>query len=141
MYQKTITLFNRSGSRWIPTVLHNVDLNIDRAVIVSRYGADSNDRAILHVRCNIDDGNVYIEGKPWVTPAQYRNTAGALTFTSGEEFDFFIEGEYGDGSAISDDAFGIDGFYDYMNRQYDCYAITSVSGPYSLLPHFEVTAR
>jgi hypothetical protein len=66
--------------------------------------------------------------------------ATSLTFSDGQEFDFFIAGEWGDGSPISDDAYGIDGFYNYMNRTFDnVFAITSVGGPYTVIPHFEIT--
>ena len=145
MYQRTVTLFNRRGNNWYPTVLYNVDLNVDRSAIVQRFGTDSRDRAVLHVRFGKIGEAVMIEGKRWLPPVAWRkqNDPETLTFTEGtEEFDFFYAGEYGDGSVISDDSFGIDGFYDYMNRNFDgVFSITSVSGPYSVIPHFEITGR
>lgn len=145
MYQRTVTLFNRKGSKWIPTVLHNVDLNTDRSAIISRYGENSSDRAILHVRYRLNGDSITIEGKSWIPPIAYKkqNAECTLTFTGGgEEFDFFCVGEWGNGSVINDADYGTDGFYDYMNRNLDgVYAISSVSSPYSLIQHFEITGR
>ena len=142
MYQRTVTLFNRRGDKWYPTILHDVDLSVDRSAIVQRFGTDSRDRAILHVRYK---PGYKIAGKTWLPPIAWRkqNDPQTLTFTEGtEEFDFFYGGEYGDGSVISDEDFGVDGFYDYMNRNYDeVFAITSVSGAYTVIPHFEITGR
>ena len=54
MYKDTITLFNRKegneGDTWYPTVLRNVNLNMDRAAILAKYGAESADSAVLHIR-------------------------------------------------------------------------------------------
>lgn len=146
MYDKTITLFNRRGSTWIPTIIHNVDLNADLAAIVQRFGATSNSRSVLHIRYRKNGDSITVEDKVWLPPIAWRKQSGAectLTFTEGnEDFDFFYAGEYGDGTIISDDDFGIDGFYDYMVRNYDgVYAISSVSTPYVLIPHFEIVGR
>lgn len=145
MYQRTVTLFNRRGTSWIPTVLHGVDLNVDRAAIVERFGADARDRAVLHVRCRKNGDSITVEGKSWIPPIAYRkqNAECTMTFTEGnEDFDFFYAGEFGNGSPISDTAYGIDGFYDYMRRNYDgVYAISSVSGPFTVIPHFEIVGR
>ena len=56
MYKDTVTLFCRetgdreTGDTWHPTVLPNVNLMIDRASIVSQYGPESKDSAVLSVR-------------------------------------------------------------------------------------------
>ena len=50
MYQDTITLFNRTGEKWKAIVLPHVDLNADQAAIIAKYGAESKDKASLHVR-------------------------------------------------------------------------------------------
>ena len=146
MYSRTITLFNRFGDVWIPTILTGVDLNVDRAAIVGRYGAEAQDKAMLHVRYTKTDNGLLIGEKIWKPPIEWRKQAdpsGTLTFTEGNElFDFFYAGEYGDGSEIADDSEGIDGFYAYMNRTYDgVFAISSVSGPFALIPHFEILGR
>ena len=68
MYQDTVTLFNRKRSRlgdmWYPTVLHNVNVNTDKAVMVSTYGEQSQNSAILNVKFDIDEyGTVKVEEK------------------------------------------------------------------------------
>jgi hypothetical protein len=52
MYTDVITLFNRKegdeGDTWYPSVLRNVQLNMDRAAIVAEYGATATDNAVLN---------------------------------------------------------------------------------------------
>lgn len=195
MYNKTITLFNRYNSRagdmWYPTIIRNVDLIVDKALIVAKLGENSSDKAMLHVKYSIgygntaapdeelypsdtlypgmtvpgvitpsdelfpsnalypgakvDDSYAVIAGKKYLPPKRWdRQTndklAKTLTFTSGQNFDFFIVGEYDDTEPIADNDFD-DGFYDYMNRQLDeVYAVTSVA-MYGLIPHLEVIAK
>ena len=149
MYADTITLFNRydngTDDIWLPTVLHNVDLNIDKAAILAKYGENATDNARLHIRCEIDDGAVSVGGKDYMPPKQWKaqtqsEAAASLTFTSGSSFDFFIVGEW-EGSEPISDADYIDGFYNFANNIYDfCFAITSVA-LYSVIPHFEIMAK
>lgn len=149
MYDKTITLFNRYSSRlgdtWYPTVIHNVQLIADKSAIIAQYGAESSDKALLHIRYETVDGTPVIAGKPYKTPKEWdRQTndllSQTLTFTDGQYFDFFMLDEYESEQPINDDAY-IDGFYNYINSNYDnVFAITSV-GLYSLIPHFEITGK
>lgn len=149
VYDKTITLFNRYSSRlgdtWYPTVIHNVQLIADKSAIIAQYGAESSDKALLHIRYETIDGVPVIAGKPYKTPKEWdRQTndllSQTLTFTDGQYFDFFMLGEYESEQPISDDEY-TDGFYNYINSNYDnVFAVTSV-GLYSLIPHFEITGK
>ena len=149
MYADTITLFNRydtgAGDVWFPTVLKGVDLNVDKAAIIAKYGENSGDNARLHIRCGIDDGAITVGDKTYLPPkvwkTQSRNqAASSVTFASGQSFDFFVVGEWGDTGAISDDDY-LEGFYSFCNNVYDfCFAITSVA-MYSVIPHFEIMAK
>lgn len=146
MYSGTVTLFNRYKSRlgdmWYPTVIHGVNIQIDKAAIIAKYGVESKDNAILNVKYHIVDSNVMVGNKPYFPPKEWeRQTndklADSITFTSGTDFDFFMLGEYPTIEPISDDDY-IDGFYDYVNDEYDfVFAITSVA-QYSAIPHFEI---
>lgn len=135
MYQDTITLFNyhASDDKYYPTVLHNVDLNIDRAAIVAKYDINSKDNARLHIKHNLGR----IGSKRYILPKEYeasQNPSETLTF--GTERDFFIEGEYSE-TPVSDNSY-TDGFYSYINANYDnCFKITSAA-KYSVIPHFEI---
>lgn len=153
MYSDTITLFNRydsaDGELWYPTVLHGVDVNIDRSIVVQRFGEQSADNAILHIKYQIQDGIKTIGGKHYLPPKEWARQTNdmlpnSITFAAGEQFDFFYLGEWGNGGYIKDDdyALGSDlGFYSYMNRSYDhVYAITSAS-EFSVIPHFELSAK
>lgn len=90
MYRDTITLFNLYNGIWRATVLRNVDLNADRAAILARYGAESSDRAKLHVAFQPNaDGTITIGGNVYVKPEDYKGEAGTITFASGNLFSFF----------------------------------------------------
>lgn len=149
MYDATVTLFcqykdQRKNVTWYPTVLRNVNLNKDKAAIIAQYGAESQDNAVLNVRYTKSGGDIYVLNKIWLPPKEWdRQTndllSSSLTFTDGQDFDFFFEGEWPDENPIGDEDYGIDGFYNYMNRYYDyVFAITSVGGPYSVIKHFEI---
>lgn len=145
MYKDTITLFNRKpggadGDTWYPTVIHNVNLNIDRAAILAKYGAESQDKAALFVRYTRDGNNILVSGKPWMPPKEWDKTEDSLTFTSGNKFDFFWLGEW-TGGIVTDAEHGDEGFYDYMNRKHDyVFAVSSVA-MYSVIPHFEIMGK
>lgn len=146
MYTDTITLFNlyqsSLGDMWYPTILHNVYLSIDRAAIIAKYGAESKDNAILHVQYEKRDDGIYIANKKYLPPKEWdRQTNDTLsdtvTFSSGTDFDFFIEGEWKDNMPISDNDYPSN-FYNYMNSYHDnCFRITSAA-KYTVIPHFEI---
>jgi hypothetical protein len=150
MYTDTITLFNRKESRagdtWYPTVLRNVQLNMDRASVIAKYGQESRDNAVLHVRYKEQGSNKIVAGKPWLPPKQWdaaAEPANTVTFTAGDRFDFFWLGKWDGSGVITDADYAADGdFYTYMNRIHDnVFAISSVGGPYSVIPHFEIMGR
>lgn len=152
MYTDTITLFNRKegedGDIWFPTVLHNVDLNMDRAAILAKYGAESADSAILHIRYKQTGVNKMVGDKPWVSPKDWEKLPDqkkAITFTPGDRFDFFWLGDWGGEDPIYDASYSgtaTAGFYNHMNKNYDfVFAVSSVGGPYSVIPHFEILGK
>ena len=158
MYSSKITLFNYYESAttgdayWYPHVLSNVDLNADRGSIIKKYGADTADNAQLHVTYYMhatdpEDELRYINTTSgmiqWLPPKEWKNQTNDLlskTITFSPESDFCGEGEWDKGVVNDDDYRG--GFYQYMNQSRDnVFKITSVGGPYSLIPHFEVLAK
>ena len=150
MYTDTITLFNRvegkTGDTWYPSVLRNVHLSVDRAAIMSKYGAASSDSAVLHVRYTQDGENKKVGEKLCLPPKEWKlqeDHTKALTFSTGDQFDFFWLGDWGNETPIHDSDYGADlDFYTYMNRKYDnVFAISSVGGPYSVIPHFEIMGK
>lgn len=150
MYSDTITLFNRKESRegdtWYPTIIKNADLNIDKAAILAKYGTEAKDTAVLHVRYQNKDGKKIISEKPWMPPKEWDaqlDPVKAITFTDGDRFDFFWLGAWEGAEQIKDaDYFAYTDFYTYMNKTHDfVFAISSVGGPYSVIPHFEITGK
>lgn len=146
MYQDTITLFNRKpgergqGDTWYPTVIRNVNLNIDRAAILAKYGESSQDNAVLHVKYQRDGKNILVSDKPWMPPKEWDKTVDSITFASGNNFDFFWLGEW-DGGIVTDAQYMDEGFYNFMNRTHDyVFAVTSVA-MYSVIPHFEIMGK
>ena len=150
LYKDTITLFNRYVKEkdvcWYPTVLKGVNLNIDKASIVAKYGAESKDNAVLNVKYNITDDGIIVGEKQWLLPKEWKkqmedNLSKYLTFaTDTNDFDFFYVGEWENEDLVRNDDYA-NGFYSYMNKTYDhVFAITSVA-KYSVIPHFEVVAK
>lgn len=146
MYQETITLFNhyksRLGDMWYPTVLRGVNINVDKAAIVAKYGAESKDNAVLNVRFYTVKGKPFVDGKEYLPPKEWENQtndklAETITFASGKDFDFFMLGEYESTEPIADDDYR-DGFYNHINNNFDyVFSITSVA-KYNVIPHFEI---
>jgi hypothetical protein len=150
MYTDTITLFNRKESRlgdtWYPSVLRNVQINIDKAAILAKYGASATDNAILNIRYIQEGESKMVGGKEWIPPKMWEaldDPASRVTFTDGARFDFFWLGEWLDEQPISDaDYIAYTDFYTYMNSTQDyVFAITAVGGPYSVIPHFEIMGK
>ena len=150
MYDKTVTVFNKYTDQndniyWYPHVLSGVDLIIDKAANVAKTGLDSADTANLHVKYHIV-GTVMVGNKPYLPPKEWeKQTIDALSesisFASG---DFFMQGEYAETPVLdSDYANRVDGgFYDYLNKRHDyVFLITTIGGPYTLIPHFEIGGK
>lgn len=150
MYTETITLFNRytstQGDYWYPKVLENVDLIVDKAAINAKYGTDSSDTAKLHVKYKTVNGNVDINDYTYYPPKAWEDLtndelATAITFRSGQSFDFFVLGAFQYTEPIDDSKYR-NGFYDYMNKEYDnVFAISSASNPYKVIKHFEIMGK
>lgn len=154
MYDKTVTIFNfyqsdtTGAATWYPHTLTNVDLNTDRGAIIKKYGSDSSDNAQLHVRFSESNGQKVITDKddvklPWLLPKEWKHQTNDLldqTITFSPDTDFFWEGEWAGGEVNDDDYRG--GFYQYMNQSKDhVFKITSVGGPYTVIPHFEILGK
>ena len=151
MYSDTVTVFcyyESSGEAiWYPYVLSGVDLNMDRGAILKKYGPGSTDNAQLHIEYQELDGSKLIRTAaglllPWLPPKSWKRQeaeerAASITFGSD---DFFIAGEWEAGAVNASDY--ADGFYQYLNAERDyCFKISSVGGPYSLIPHFEILGK
>lgn len=149
MFTDTITVFNSyedslKNVTWYPTVIQGVNLLIDKAAIVAKYGAESKDNAVLNIHYKTVNGQIMVDGKPYLPPKEWeRQTndklADSITFDSGGNFSFFMLGEYPELSPISDDDY--DGFFSYVVDNYDfVFAVTSVA-VYKTIPHFEITGK
>lgn len=152
MYKNTVTLFNRYTTKdrkivWYPTVLRGVNLNVDKASIIAKYGSNSQDNAVLNVKYHSGDDVVMVGDKKYLLPKAWKRQSedalsDMLTFTDGtQEFDFFYAGEWESEEPIADSDYASSGFYSYMKKTYDeVFAITSVS-KFSVIPHFEVVGK
>ena len=148
MYSDKITLFNfyRSslGDMWYPHVIENVNLVIDKAAIIAKYGLESKDNAILNIRFQKEKGQIMVAGQSYLPPLEWeRQTndklADSITFASGSEFDFFMVGEFTELNPILDEDY--DGLFNHVKENYDyVFAITSVA-KYDAIPHFEITGK
>ena len=139
MYKDTVTVFNCKkgalGDTWFPTVLKNVNLNIDKGAIAEKYGPGSEDVCVLNVKYQERNGSILIGESVWLPPKEWQaleNHAGFITFNA--ETDFFWAGAWS-GEITQED------FYGWMLGTHDfVFAITGV-GYFSVLPHFEVTGK
>lgn len=153
MYDKTVTVFNFYSSKtaglsyWYPHILSCVDLITDHGAMLKKYGPDSTDNAALHIAYTPDGDKVTVQRSagatvPWLPPKAWAaqvndDLPGSITF--GPE-DFFWQGEWTGGMVVDDDY--RNGFYQYMNSNRDnVYKITSVGGPYTVIPHFEILGK
>ena len=122
MYTSKITIFNfyesSAGAMWYPHVIHGADLITDKGAILKKYGPDSTKEWAKQVNDLYDD---------------------TLTFDTTD--DFFWLGEWS-GGVVNDADYTdrrTEGFYAYMVQNYDyVYRITTVGGPYTVIPHFEI---
>ena len=148
MYKDTVTLFNRyvdsmGNTMWFPHVLTNVNFNADKSVIVSKYGEESKDNAVLNIKYHLRGLTKMVNGKPYLNPKDWERQVNddlpkSITFAQGNDFDFFMLGDYGSEEPIEDTK---GTFYRDMQEEYsDVYAITSVAN-YSVIQHFEITGK
>ena len=152
LYKQTVTLFNRverpgGDIIWYPRVLTGVHLVTDHSSSWNTYGGQQGDNVRLHVRYTQSaDGRALIGGLTYVNRKEWRSLKSIdryITFGYGDnnDFDFFMEGKFSPITVISDSDYSRNGFYNYMNKNYEnVFAITSVS-KYNLIPHFEIMAR
>lgn len=149
MYSETVTIFNRlqvgQVITWYPTVLHNVDLNVDKGANVTKTGLESADTAKLHIKYKLVDGAITIKDKAYKRPKEWSAQAtgvhaNTITFAGG---DFFVRGEYPETPVNdADPLYKALLFYNYINKtRDDVYLITTVGGPYKLIPHFEIGGK
>ena len=150
MFTDVITVFNSyedslKNVTWYPTVIRGVNLLIDKAAIVAKYGAESKDNAVLNIHYQTVDGQIMVDGKPYFPPKEWERQTNdklpeTITFASGTDFDFFMLGEYPEIKPILDEEYR-NGFFEEVKKEYDfVFAITSV-GMYSVIPHFEITGK
>lgn len=151
IYTQTITLFNRHYETvngveklyWYPTVIPSVHLVANRAKIISMYGELCQDNVLLHIRYLPNGADAVIADKEYLKPLVYAATQDVsdyITFSMGDNFDFFMEGEWPDEKAIDDDDY-TSGFFDYMNHSEEHVWVVTNCTQYYLLPHFELTGR
>ena len=136
MFGDVITVFNRKGALWYPTILEGVNLNIDRSMVVKEYGEQSTDTCVLNVHLPAE--------KPYLPPKEWQaleDPSTAFTFTPGQKYDFFYAGRWDWLIPVADSDYGMMSFYDYMNKNEDfVYAVTGCAY-FSVIPHLEVTGK
>lgn len=157
MNDAIVTIFNfyesSTAAIWYPHVLSGVHLETDRGQIMKLYGTDSTDNAQLHIPFGVKNGRKIIVdtvGKelPWLPPKEWNRQVNDLlpdSITFNPSTDFFMVGAW-DGAVLVNDADYTDrryeGFYAFMNAEKDfVYLISSVGGPYAIIPHFEILGK
>lgn len=157
MNDAIVTVFNfyesSTSAIWYPHVLSGVHLETDRGQIMKLYGANSTDSAQLHISFEVKDGRKIVVdtvGKelPWLPPKEWRRQVNDLlpdSITFNPSTDFFIVGAWDGDSPLNDADYTdrrYEGFYAFMNTEKDfVYLISSVGGPYAIIPHFEILGK
>ena len=154
MYSDTVTIFNyyesSTAAVWYPHVLSGVHLETDRGQIIRKYGPESTDNSELHIAYTEKNGQKIITdtaGKEliWLPPKAWAkqvndDLANSITFDPAE--DFFWAGAWDGDSPINDADYTDrrdEGFLAYMQRTQDfVFLISTVGGPYTEIPHFEL---
>ena len=146
MYNRTITVFNRSGSEkngfvWFPTVIDGVYLIIDKGAGMVKTGLAEANKANLHIQYISVGGKVLVVGKPYMLPKEWNTQSDeekATSITFNEGCDFFIDGEYAEKVIVEDESIYTNGLLSYMKSKYDNVFKINTVGKYSLIPHFEI---
>ena len=153
IYKQTATVFNRRDiggvTYWYAVVIPNVHLVTDMSIIISTYGEQSQDNAMLHIRYTRSGKDALIQTDSgiltYMTPKVFQRDGvfgENITFASGDDFDFIMAGEYPGlvGSLINDEEYP-KGFFNYVNKEFDEVYAISRAAKFELIPHFELTAR
>lgn len=151
MYQEVITLFNhhsdRLGDAWYPHLLTGVDLIVDRASVIAKYGAETASSAKLHIKYDSDAEGISINGIPYINPKEWHKLTSdermeKITFNAdADSADFFVIGDAGMTEPVFDSVEASDSLIERLSKQTDIYALTTVSEPYKVIKHFEIMAK
>lgn len=105
LYKQTITLFNRKRENgalmWYPFVISGVHLIMDKSIIISTYGEQSQDNARVHIQYVPSGDSAVVGEKKYLLPKVWEKSGNpALNFTLGfgDNFDFIMEGVYSEDS-------------------------------------------
>lgn len=156
MNDAIVTIFNfyesSTAAIWYPHVLSGVLWRLTGADHET-VRTDSTDNAQLHIPFGVKNGRKIIVdtvGKelPWLPPKEWNRQVNDLlpdSITFNPSTDFFMVGAW-DGAVLVNDADYTDrryeGFYAFMNAEKDfVYLISSVGGPYTVIPHFEILGK
>lgn len=153
MFDKTITIFchNHSdlGDTWFPYVIRGVYTSKNRGYALKTYGADYSDSIAVHIPYKQESDGIVIDGNKFLNPKEWdavplSEKDGKITLKGGQNFDFVYLGDYsaiGAMTMIHDNDYRY-GFYDYFKKQFDdVYAVAMVSGPFTVIKHFELICR
>lgn len=147
MYEDTVTIFNRkvteAGTVWYPTVAEGVQVSWDAAPAQAGYGWKQDDKAVALIPYIPQEGTPAVAGKLYLPPKMWQKVEEPdlyVTFTGGEDFDFFLLGLWPDGEPVGDGQWA-GGFYDHLCRTRDGVFVVTGVHRYGALPHFEVTGR
>ena len=105
IYRQTITLFyhkvENGVTTWYPFVIDGVHLIMDKAIIISTYGEQSQDNAKVHIRYIPSSGGAVVKGKTYMLPKQFARDGDPesnFTLGVGDAFDFIMEGVFSEES-------------------------------------------
>lgn len=130
LHDKTITIFNLHEGTWYPKIIRNAHVETAKSSALKEYGPDCTDTVKIHLL--LKDGK--IDGYTFYKPNEYKEEGITL-----KEGDLVLLGEFYE-DPILDSSYPT-GLYDCINwKGFISFRINSVAY-FSLIPHFEITAK
>lgn len=139
MFNKTVTVFNHNGDKWLPRVISGVFVSQDMGYILRTYGTTQDANAAIHFPVKAGKIGEYTYDKPKEWESLVEKT-GHITFRGGEEFDIIMLGEWLGTGAIDDGDYS-KGFYHYLKTTQDSVWAATKCAEYQTIPHIEVVAK
>ena len=143
MYERTLTIFNLHGGSWYPTTVDKCDMKVKLSSNLTVNGINDVGSVTIVIHCSRDKKVRSHQGvKQYLPPKEYAELVnpkpdGFYTFTP--EVDFIYEGGW-DSAKIDDDDYD-SGFYHYMNAKKDGIHMIQACQYFTLLPHYEISAK
>lgn len=139
MFDRTVTVFNRNGDKWLPRTIEGVFVSQDMGYLLREYGAVENATAAIHFPLTGGKIGEYVYDKPkeWESLV---SKDGHITIRGGEQYDLVLLGEWESAAEIDDSDYS-KGFYHYLRTTRDGVWAVTKCAEFRVIPHLEVVVK